>query len=196
MALSEEKRAQIVLAAVAEFQEQGFLGASMDRISARAGVSKRTVYNHFENKEALFRAILDRLVAKAAAALQVRYDPARPLRDQLLALGQAEGRLLAAPDFMDLARVVVSETIRDRALAHEYNCKTEHLTVFQEFMAAAVAAGHLRTNDPDLVADQFLGLIKAQAFWPVMFSGELVPPDRIADIVDDAVTMILARYGA
>ena len=59
MTLTNEKRAQIIEAAVSEFQELGFTGASMDRVAARADVSKRTVYNHFESKEALFRAILD-----------------------------------------------------------------------------------------------------------------------------------------
>ncbi|MEO1330858.1 MAG: TetR/AcrR family transcriptional regulator [Pseudomonadota bacterium] len=194
--LSPEKRAQIVAAAVAEFQAAGFQGASMDRIAARAEVSKRTVYKHFANKEALFRAILDRLVDRTVAALDIRFDPDRPLRDQLLALGEAEGRLLTSPDCMGLARVIVTETIRDRALAHEYNCKTEHLTVFQDFMAAAVSAGRLRTNDPDLVADQFLGLIKSRAFWPTMFSGEIVSEQQMREIVEDAVDTILARFAA
>ncbi|MEM9638070.1 MAG: helix-turn-helix domain-containing protein, partial [Pseudomonadota bacterium] len=38
------KRAQIIEAAVQEFQDNGFAAASMDVISARAGVSKRTLY--------------------------------------------------------------------------------------------------------------------------------------------------------
>lgn len=194
MAQSVEKNAQIVAAAVAEFLSHGFHGASMDRIAARAEVSKRTVYKHFSGKEALFRAILDRLVETVAAALTVTYDPERPLRDQLIALGAAEGRLLTSSEFMGLARVIVSETIRDRELAAEYNCKTEHLTVFQDFMSAAVSAGALRTNDAHLVADQFLGLIKSQAFWPVMFSGELVGEDRMREIVEDAASTILARF--
>jgi TetR/AcrR family transcriptional regulator of autoinduction and epiphytic fitness len=49
MAISDDKRGQILDAAVAEFQERGFAGASMDRIAERANVSKRTVYNHFDS---------------------------------------------------------------------------------------------------------------------------------------------------
>jgi TetR/AcrR family transcriptional regulator of autoinduction and epiphytic fitness len=66
MALTDEKRAQIIDAAVAEFQELGFAGASMDRIAARAQVSKRTVYRHFDGKEALFRAILELMAAASS----------------------------------------------------------------------------------------------------------------------------------
>lgn len=42
----------------AEFSEKGFHGARMDRIAARAGVSKQRIYAHFGNKEALFTEIL------------------------------------------------------------------------------------------------------------------------------------------
>ncbi len=62
MSVSDQKKKQIVEAAIAEFQEKGYAGASMDRISERAQVSKRTVYNHFESKDVLFKEInLDRI---------------------------------------------------------------------------------------------------------------------------------------
>lgn len=71
MTVSDEKRSQILDAAVAEFQERGFAGASMDRVACRACVSKRTVYNHFDGKEALFRAILEVMAEEANQALTV-----------------------------------------------------------------------------------------------------------------------------
>ncbi len=63
--LSDRKHAAIIEAAVAEFDAQGFEATSMDCVAARAGVSKRTVYNHFASKEALFRQIRDALVRRA-----------------------------------------------------------------------------------------------------------------------------------
>jgi TetR/AcrR family transcriptional regulator of autoinduction and epiphytic fitness len=50
-----------VQAAVQEFRRLGYDATSMDAIAASAGVSKRTVYNHFPGKEDLFAAILQRL---------------------------------------------------------------------------------------------------------------------------------------
>ncbi|MFP4904840.1 TetR/AcrR family transcriptional regulator, partial [Paraburkholderia sp. BR14261] len=43
--LTDRKRAAIVAAAIDEFLASGFDATSMDRIAARANVSKRTVYN-------------------------------------------------------------------------------------------------------------------------------------------------------
>ena len=90
MSVSDQKKKQIVEAAIAEFQEKGFAGASMDRISERAQVSKRTVYNHFESKETLFKAINQCLADQVNSALEVPYDRDKPIRDALIELGWAE----------------------------------------------------------------------------------------------------------
>ncbi|MEM7041061.1 MAG: helix-turn-helix domain-containing protein, partial [Bacteroidota bacterium] len=57
MKLTEKKRKDIIDAAIDEFREQGFLGAKTTSIARRANVSSRTLYNHFESKDALFEAI-------------------------------------------------------------------------------------------------------------------------------------------
>lgn len=191
----EGKRGQIIDAAVAEFRETGFAGASMDRISARADVSKRTVYNHFCSKEGLFRAILDIMAERANRAFDVSYDPSQPIRDQLIVLGWAEGHLLTDADFMKLARMVVGETMRDPVLAAEMNEKMARLAVFREVLEAAAEAGALRIPNLDRATDQFLGLIKAQAFWPFIFSGEMVSHQEMGVIIETSVDMILKEYG-
>lgn len=195
MGLIEQKNELIVAAAVAEFQENGYSGASMDRVASRAGVSKRTVYNHFESKEALFRAILDLMAEKCNAAFHVRYVPGKPVADQLHDLGWAEGRLITSPEFMKLAKLVLGETIRDPVLAGEMTCKLERLAIFREFMADAHADGALDAPDAQRAADQFLGLIKAQAFWPAIFAEQAVSSEEMETIVSSTVEMFLKVYG-
>jgi len=192
----DDKRSQILDAAVAEFQELGFAGASMDRIAARANVSKRTVYNHFDGKEALFRAILDIIGAEADAALELDYERSAPLEPQLLALGWTEGKLLTSAPFMRLARMAVGETMRDPALAAEMNARMEKISVFRRFMEDAQADGAIETDDPALAAEQFLGMIKAQAFWPVVFSGQVVSEDEMDKIIRSTADVFLKSYAA
>ncbi|MEM1275610.1 MAG: TetR/AcrR family transcriptional regulator [Pseudomonadota bacterium] len=194
MALLAEKRGKIIDAAVAEFRERGFAGASMDRVATRAEVSKRTVYNHFESKEALFRAILDLMAESCNAAFAVTYVPGTPIEDQIRGLGWAEGKLLTSPDFMKLARMVMGETMRDPELAAEMNCKLERIAAFQEFMEAAAADGALAIDDPARAADQFLGLIKSQAFWPAIHSGEIVSEAEMERIVETTTELFLSFY--
>ncbi len=195
MALAADKRAQILDGAVEVFQELGFSGASMDRIAARAQVSKRTVYNHFESKEVLFRAIVTLMAEAASQALTVAFRPDQPIERQLYDLGWAEGRLLTDPSFMRMARMVMCETMRDPVLAEEASAKMEHFKIFEHFMAKAREAGLLRIEDPVLAAEQFLGLIKTRAFWPVIFSGVPVGRAEMETIIRDAVRIFLNSYG-
>ena len=195
MATTGEKRSQILDAAVSEFQERGFAGASMDRVAARANVSKRTVYNHFDGKEALFKAILEVMAEQASAALEVAYDPDRPIKPQLIELGRAEGRLLTSAPFMRLARMALGETIRDPALAAEMNTRMEKISIFRDFIEAADKAGALKAPDPLRASEQFVGLIKAQAFWPAVFSGQVVGEADMEKVIQDSVEMFLRSYG-
>lgn len=55
----KQKRDSILDAAQALFQSGGFIGTSMDKIAAKAGVTKQTVYRYFDSKEALFKATLE-----------------------------------------------------------------------------------------------------------------------------------------
>ena len=63
--LTELKREDIIKADVHEFSTAGFKATSIDRIAKTAQVSKRTVYNHFENKKSLFQAITQEMCDNA-----------------------------------------------------------------------------------------------------------------------------------
>jgi AcrR family transcriptional regulator len=57
---SERSQATILCAARDEFSEHGLGGARMDRIALRAGLNKRLIYYYFDDKEQLFRAVLEK----------------------------------------------------------------------------------------------------------------------------------------
>lgn len=55
---SNEKREAVLRAAVDLFLTNGFKETSMEKVANVSGVSKQTVYSHFENKEKLFLAVI------------------------------------------------------------------------------------------------------------------------------------------
>ena len=57
-----ERREQLIAIGRALFAEKGYDGASIEEVSARAGVSKPVVYEHFGGKEGLHAVIVDRAV--------------------------------------------------------------------------------------------------------------------------------------
>ena len=194
--LSDRKRSAIIEAAIDEFRLAGYETTSMDRIAARAGVSKRTVYNHFPSKEVLFAQILRHLWEAIAGNEELAYRADRPLRDQLLEQIAQKFRLLNDEAFVSLARVAIAAGIhspeRARDMVSRMSEREEGLTVW---IRAAAAAGRLKTNDPVFAAHQLQGLIKSFAFWP-QITLALPTLDAAAQkqVAESAVDMFLAYY--
>jgi AcrR family transcriptional regulator len=61
--LEEQRQEEILRAAADEFAEKGFEGASLNRIIARAGTSKGSLYYYFEDKTDLFATVMERATA-------------------------------------------------------------------------------------------------------------------------------------
>ena len=57
--LKDEVRNAIVAAALSEFMEKGYGGASMRSIASSAGITAGNIYRYFVTKDSLFNAIMD-----------------------------------------------------------------------------------------------------------------------------------------
>ncbi|WP_372177789.1 TetR/AcrR family transcriptional regulator [Xanthomonas axonopodis pv. phyllanthi] len=194
--LTDRKRNAIVEAAIAQFRQHGFEATSMDRVAATAGVSKRTVYNHFPSKDALFGEILRGLWQRSAEAVNVVYRPDQPLHLQLIALLQQKLRLLDDPAFIDLSRVAIAEGIhspaRARELLSQLGSKEEGTTTW---LRAALADGRLAGVEPEFAAQQLQALVKGFAFWPQITMGQPpLSPQQQTQVAESAVAMFLGLY--
>jgi AcrR family transcriptional regulator len=65
--VGEVQRARMLAAAVQVVGELGYERMSVARVTARAGVSRRTFYDLFEDREECFLAAFDETVARARA---------------------------------------------------------------------------------------------------------------------------------
>ena len=196
--LTERKREAILQAAIAEFRSSGFEITSMDKIAATAGVSKRTVYNHFPSKEELFAEILNRLWNSITAEQDMPYSPQKPLREQLQTLLQAKLQLLADENFLDLARIAIAATIhspeRAQDMVSRMGQREEGLTAW---IRQAQADGRLKPVEPALAAQQMHGLLKTFAFWPQISMGQpSLTQDEQTRVIESALDMFLSRYQA
>ena len=67
--LDEDKRRSLIDAAIEEIAANGMDGASYNRIIERSGLSKGAVYYYFENKESLYRIVLEEVERKFLEAV-------------------------------------------------------------------------------------------------------------------------------
>lgn len=194
--LTDRKREAIVRAAVEEFRSAGYEATSMDRIAAVAGVSKRTVYNHFPSKEELFALILEELWQSSVASVELPYRAGQPLDVQLLQLLRQKLDLLGDANFIDLARVAMAEIIHSPERAQAIVCRMgEKESGVSAWIRAAIADGRLRQVDPEFAGHQLQGLVKSFAFWPQVTMGQApLAQAECTRVAESAVAMFLGFY--
>ena len=191
--LTQRKRQAILLAARGEFLEAGYRDTSMDRVAARAAVSKRTVYNHFPGKEALFIAVAGVFIEEMQQAVSVEYQTERTLVEQLIEIAEKEAELITREDYVAIFRVFLTEVshfpdLFNSVLASSGN---GHNPV-EKWITYAVADGRLVVDDARLASTQFVSLIKGALFWPqVAGYGEKASTSERQTVIDGAVAMFL-----
>lgn len=188
------KRDIILEAATGAFRDEGYECTSMDRIADLAGASKRTVYNHFGSKEALFQAVVERLFAHVASLRQVQWDPDRPLEDQLADFARAKTLVAEDPASLCLMRVVLGVFIKQPELVREAISRAaEDENALVTWLRRAHAAGALRVEDTELAACMFWSMAEGALFWPQLLEGPM-EPERRKLVVREVVRTFLARY--
>jgi AcrR family transcriptional regulator len=159
--LSEHKHQAIQRAGTDVFLRLGYGSASMDLIAAEAGVSKQTVYNHFQSKEALFKAIVANLTSTLMGPLVVR-DPAKSTPEQvLLALGRDFLALMLRPSTLALYRLIVAESARFPELGGAIYAvgAGRLLAMLADYLAWETRNGRLSVSESELAAEQFVGML-------------------------------------
>lgn len=196
--LTDRKRAAIVQAAVAEFRASGFDATSMDKVAATAEVSKRTLYNHFASKEALFEEILMQLWDRSAATLNLAYQPDAPLQEQLSALLLQKVAMVSGQDFIDLARVAIASTIHAPERAQDMLVRlAEKENALLTWVRSAQKDGRLKPADAVLVVQQLESLVKGAAFWPQVTMGQPRLAARAQkQLAAAAAELVLSHYAA
>ncbi|TMA23440.1 MAG: TetR/AcrR family transcriptional regulator [Deltaproteobacteria bacterium] len=115
---AEDRRSQLIAAALEIFAEQGFHGTPTRELARHAGVSEALVFHHFPTKEALIHAMIDALGFKEQLAMMEQHLVRIPPRDALVRL--AEQFLTRLRDEPGIFRVVFSGLVETPHLAGEF----------------------------------------------------------------------------
>ncbi len=194
--LASPKRPAILDAAVGEFLANGFEGASMDRIAARAGVSKRTVYDHYSSKDGLVRAIARERLPRPEDFADFIYDPNTPLEPQLRKIGEVLLHVLTSDQFVALVRIMVAREVQEPEApgAATADGRERFTASTVQWVEAASRDGRLAVSNPWLAVSQFLGSLQSAAFWPLVLNGRRLPAEDQEELVESSVAMFLNHY--
>lgn len=190
------KHTHILAAALDEFIACGFNGASMDRIAGKARVSKVTIYNHFENKDRLYRRTVDYYVNDVYPATPPVATGASP-REVLIAYGTKLIETATSARRLGMIRLLRADP-QLYAGAASPNGEARLMPGDRElaiYLAREVTAGRVRIANADLAARQFVGMLFENTVYPLLLGREVdVSPSSVQKIVDSCVTIFLGHY--
>lgn len=195
---SLKKRKAMIEAARDVFLEYGFTSASVDEIADRANVSKRTVYRHFEDKQDLFRAVMQMLCRDVVppSLEELRTDPTDPRRT-LVAIGNHFLEEIYTAEQIELYRVVVSEAKRFPELGRMMNRRVIRSEAFvQSYLEDLQKTASVCLPCPDIAASQFLGLLKTNFQMRLLFGArKQLSRQEIRTTVECCVDVFLCGVG-
>ena len=191
--LSPEKAEAILAGGMQEFLAHGYAGTSMDRIATAAGVSKATVYSHFQDKEGLFTALIEQLVQGKFRSLfepspeNLQLEPRiflRELANRFLDMSANE------PGFLNFMRLIVGESGRFPQLARAFvrNIERNSFGMLQQYLAACP---QLKLADPEATARIFIGAVVHFLIVQEMLHGKDIVPMERDRLINNLVDSIL-----
>lgn len=192
------KRAAILEAAKGLFLARGYEGTAMDAVAQVAGVSKLTVYSHFQDKETLFaeavKASCEELLP--ADLFVARFEG--PMRSQLVRIARALFRLITSDEAIAVHRIMSQQLPEGSPLPHLFwEAGPRRIQeAFADFLRAEVEAGELQVPDCALAAAQFLALLKGEHHARLICScPALLAGPQLESHLEATVDMFLRAYG-
>jgi TetR/AcrR family transcriptional regulator, mexJK operon transcriptional repressor len=199
---SEEKRVAITAAALRLFERDGFARTSVDAIADEAGVSKRTIYNHYGDKQTLFltlvrdtyRSLIEAVSAMMDASLSDLADEADVVHG--ITEFSRELALLAAlsPERQSLIRLMMTEAPHFPELRAE-QLRPRGITVaLAERLAKLAARGLLDVPDPEDAANHLFALTMGRVNNRSLYGAFMPPEEEVIQMATSGAAAFLRAY--
>ena len=160
-----DRRADILQAAVELFSEKGYQSATTDEIAERAGVTKRTLYNHMGSKNHILyeihRAFIAEGLRRWEAVAAAGHRPAEMVRALI------REHLAIVIEYHLAIRVFFEERKhldpQERAVISGQ--RDEYEAIFHDALTTAIDAGEIRPLDPEVSTRTILSMLTGVYRW-------------------------------
>jgi len=198
-AASEQLGERILDAATQMFLAQGFGATSIDALAQQLRMSKRTFYHRFPNKEALFAAVVHRIIQRLRPPPDIPLIEGADVETVLERLAAMILHAAVSPQAIALHRMIVAESARfpelARVLALE-GATEEATTLIAGILERAVKAKRLRIDDARFGAQQFLQMVVTLPQRRAMGLGDAMSADELRDWPRKVADLFLRGCGA
>jgi AcrR family transcriptional regulator len=158
----EENRARLVRAARLAFASKGFAAASMDELTAEAGLTRGALYHNFGGKTGLLAAVVAELDGEMAARAREAAEAAPSGWEALLAEGSAYIEMALDPQ---VRRIVLLDGPAFLGDPSTWPSQNACLELTRQAVAGLVASGIMKPVDVEAAARLLCGAALNAALW-------------------------------
>jgi AcrR family transcriptional regulator len=185
----EERRKQILDAALVVFGEKGFNASNVSDVAAQAGVSQGTIYWYFDSKDELFSAALLAYVEELAGGVLALTEMGESSAEKLWALASGMDQFAnsGARFFTMILEFWASSSRREEAAQMWMDLLAEYKDAFVVLVEQGIQSGEFRPADAEGVVWAIMAAYDGLAAYAM-----LMPDLNIAE-VSHAFTDVLLR---
>ncbi|MEJ8865900.1 TetR/AcrR family transcriptional regulator [Pseudomonas jessenii] len=191
------KRQAILDAAKVLFLSKGYANTSMDAVAAEAGVSKLTVYSHFNDKETLFSSAVMAKCEEQLPPLFFELPEGVAVETVLLNIARGFHQLINSDESVNLHRLMMTLGSQDPKLAQIFfEAGPERMLHGMERLLSKIdESGVLRIDKPHNAAEHFFCLLKGAGNFRLLYGcGEPPVGEEAESHVREVVGLFMRAY--
>lgn len=188
----DTRRRQVISAAESVFLNKGYYLARMDDIAAAATMSKRTIYQMFASKEALFEALL---IDRMPPARQCQLNSSRPLEEAIADLLLDCALWVLSPESVAITRLIMGEYSRSPELGRlmKQQGYKRFVATLERGLSLLEDTGRYRFDDLAVAAKMLIGMVVGDFHYELLIGvGRAVGKVTIKRRVHFALELFLA----
>ncbi|SHL67438.1 TetR/AcrR family transcriptional regulator [Roseibium suaedae] len=160
--MMQETRAKLIAAARKAFAEKGYADASMDELTAAAGLTRGALYHNFGDKRGLLAAVVNQIDEEMAAKATAIASHIEGEWQALLVQGSAYIEMALDPE---VQRIVLRDGPAVLGDPQQWPSQSGCLHTTQETVERLIAEGFLKPVDPEAAARLLNGAALNAALW-------------------------------
>ena len=192
-----EKRAKILQAAKSIFLKIGYHATNMNQIAKDAGVTKLTVYNHFQDKANLFICAIEESCEESICAKEIVLTAESNFEQALYVMCHRALRIIYLPEALKLDRVLFELAAEQSPLTQQFfdASHTRMSNVWCDFFRQAIRLNFIKADDPLKQTEMIVSLMLGLRHYRVLLGLDTVPTAiEIDQMIQQAVELFLLKY--
>lgn len=192
-----EKRQQILTAAKKLFLKCGYHGSSMNQIAQEAGVTKLTVYNHFQDKANLFVCAIAATCEELISARPLNLQADSDFNKEFIHACDLALNIINLPEAIKLELLLLELAAEQNPLAQKFY-NASHLrmnAVWENFFQQAIDLGFIQAEELKTLTWLIVSLLLGVRHHEVLLGIRAIP--TVAEkqqIILSSIELFMLKY--